>query len=44
LNLIVFRGEGYQKTWYLLVPAAILLSEKEIAELYTLRMSIKEGF
>ncbi len=44
LNLIIFRGKGYQETWYLLIPKDIPLSSKEIVDLYARRMSIEQGF
>ena len=44
LNLIIFRGQGYQETWYLLIPRDIPLSPKEIVDLYARRMSIEQGF
>lgn len=44
LNLIVFRGKGYQETWYLLVPPGTPLTAKEIVDLYAKRMSIEQGF
>jgi hypothetical protein len=44
LDLIVFRGKGYQETWYLLVPRDFSLSTKEIVDLYAKRMSIEQGF
>jgi hypothetical protein len=44
LDLIVFRGKGYQETWYLLVPRGFPLTTKEIVDLYAKRMSIEQGF
>jgi len=44
LQLIIFRGKGYQDTWYLLIPREIPLSPKEIVDLYARRMSIEQGF
>jgi Transposase DDE domain len=44
LNLIIFRGKGYQETWYLLIPQDIPLSPKEVIDLYARRMSIEQGF
>ncbi len=44
MNLIIFRGKGYQETWYLLIPKDIPLSPKEIVDLYARRMSIEQGF
>jgi hypothetical protein len=44
LNLIIFRGKGYQATWYLLIPRDIPLSPKEVVDLYARRMSIEQGF
>jgi hypothetical protein len=44
LNLIIFRGKGYQETWYLLIPKDIPLSPKEVVDLYARRMSIEQGF
>ena len=44
LRLIIFRGKGYQETWYLLIPREIPLSPKEIVDLYARRMSIEQGF
>jgi len=44
LDLIVFRGKGYQETWYLLVPRGFPLTTKEIVDLYARRMSIEQGF
>jgi hypothetical protein len=44
LDLIVFRGKGYQETWYLLVPRDFSLTTKEIVDLYAKRMSIEQGF
>lgn len=44
LNLIIFRGKGYQETWYLLIPRDIPLSPKEVVDLYARRMSIEQGF
>jgi hypothetical protein len=44
LDLIVFRGKGYQETWYLLVPPGFPLTTKEIVDLYAKRMSIEQGF
>jgi hypothetical protein len=44
LNLIIFRGQGYKETWYLLIPKEIPLSPKEIVDLYAQRMSIEQGF
>jgi hypothetical protein len=44
LNLLIFRGKGYKETWYLLIPRDILLSPKEIVDLYARRMSIEQGF
>ena len=44
LRLIIFRGKGYQETWYLLIPPEIPLSPKEIVDLYARRMSIEQGF
>jgi hypothetical protein len=43
-RLIIFRGKGYQETWYLLIPPEIPLSPKEIVDLYARRMSIEQGF
>ena len=43
LDLIVFRGKGYQETWYLLVPRGFPLPTKEIVDLYAKRMSIEQG-
>ncbi len=44
LRLIIFRGKGYQDTWYLLLPPDIPLSPQEIVDLYAQRMSIEQGF
>jgi len=44
LNLIIFRGQGYKETWYLLLPQEIPLSPEEVVELYARRMSIEQGF
>lgn len=44
LNLIIFRGQGYKETWYLLIPHEIPLSPKEVVDLYARRMSIEQGF
>lgn len=44
LDLIVFRGKGYQETWYLLVPQDFSLTTQEIVDLYAKRMSIEQGF
>ncbi len=44
LRLIIFRGKGYQETWYLLIPRQLPLSPKEIVNLYARRMSIEQGF
>lgn len=44
LRLIIFRGKGYQDTWYLLIPRQIPLSPKQIVDLYARRMSIEQGF
>jgi hypothetical protein len=44
LNLIIFRGQGYQETWYLLIPQDIPLSPQEVVDLYARRMSIEQGF
>jgi len=44
LNLIIFRGQGYQETWYLLIPRDLPVSPKEIVDLYAQRMSIEQGF
>ena len=44
LRLIIFRGKGYQQTWYLLIPREIPLSPKEVVDLYAQRMSIEQGF
>jgi hypothetical protein len=44
LDLIVFRGKGYQETWYLLVPRGFPLTTAEIVALYAKRMSIEQGF
>lgn len=44
LRLIIFRGQGYKETWYLLTPQDIPSSPKEIVDLYARRMSIEQGF
>jgi hypothetical protein len=44
LDLIIFRGPGYQETWYLLVPRDFPLTPEEIVALYAKRMSIEQGF
>jgi hypothetical protein len=44
LDLIVFRGKGYQETWYLLVPRGFSKTTQEIVDLYAKRMSIEQGF
>jgi hypothetical protein len=44
LRLIIFRGKGYQQTWYLLIPPEIPLSPQEVVDLYAQRMSIEQGF
>jgi hypothetical protein len=44
LDLIVFRGKGYQETWYLLVPRRFPLTTERIVDLYAKRMSIEQGF
>ena len=44
LDLIVFLGKGYQKTWYLLVARDFPLDAQEIVDLYAKRMSIEQGF
>lgn len=44
LRLIIFRGKGYQQTWYLLIPREIPLSPQEVVDLYAQRMSIEQGF
>jgi len=44
LDLIIFRGKGYQETWYLLVPRDLPLTAQEIVDLYAKRMSIEQGF
>lgn len=44
LRLIIFRGKGYQDTWYLLIPREIPLSSQEVVDLYAQRMSIEQGF
>lgn len=44
LDLIIFRGLGYQETWYLLVPKGFFRNEKEVVDLYAKRMSIEQGF
>ncbi len=44
VDLIVFRGKGYQETWYLLVPRGFSLTTQEIVDLYAKRMSIEQGF
>jgi hypothetical protein len=43
-RLIIFRGKGYQETWYLLIPQQIPLSPKQIVDLYARRMCIEQGF
>lgn len=44
LDLIVFRGKGYQETWYLLVPRRFPFTTERIVDLYAKRMSIEQGF
>jgi hypothetical protein len=44
LDLIVFRGQGYKETWYLLVPPDFSLTAEEIVKMYARRMSIEQGF
>ena len=44
LDLIIFRGQGYKATWYLLVPRDFPLTTQEIVDLYAKRMSIEQGF
>ena len=44
LDLIIFRGQGYKETWYLLVPRDLPLTPQEIVDLYAKRMSIEQGF
>lgn len=44
LDLIIFRGKGYQQTWYLLVPRNLPSTPEEIVALYAKRMSIEQGF
>jgi hypothetical protein len=44
LNLIIFRGQGYKDTWFLLIPKDLPLSPKEVVALYARRMSIEQGF
>jgi hypothetical protein len=44
LNLIIFRGQGYKDTWFLLIPKDLPLSPKEVLALYARRMSIEQGF
>jgi hypothetical protein len=44
LDLIVFRGKGYQETWYLLLPRRFPLTTERIVDLYAKRMSIEQGF
>ena len=44
LNLMIFRGQGYKETWYLLIPRNIPLSPQEVVDLYARRMSIEQGF
>lgn len=44
LDLIIFRGKGYQETGYLLVPRNLPLTAQEIVDLYAKRMSIEQGF
>ena len=44
LDLIIFRGQGYQQTWYLLVPQNLPSTPEEIVALYAKRMSIEQGF
>jgi hypothetical protein len=44
LDLIIFRGKGYQQTWYLLVPRNFPSTTEEIVALYAKRMSIEQGF
>lgn len=44
LNLIIFRGQGYKDTRYLLIPKDLPLSPKEVVDLYARRMSIEQGF